>query len=441
MSRNGSGVYTLPANSWNPAVDDTTIDASDWNDTGSDLETAITDSISSDGQTTTTAAIPFAAGVKISNTGLQVYGGDNVHLLTFKPGSSITSSRTLTIITGDQDVTVTLPASGTLATPAAFPNYISGLTLSTAGSSATFGVAVGVACNTTNVSAMRLASAYTKTTSTWALGTAAGSLDTGTIANSTWYYPYLIQRTDTGVVDVLTSLAPGASATITMTVASPGIITWTGHGLQANAQVVFTTTGALPTGLTAGTTYYVKTVVSADTFSVAATQGGTAINTTGSQSGVHTATSNPTLPTNYTLFRRIGALLTNSSAQWVLFTQTGNLFSWAVPYGDISTTTLDNTASSVTLTVPKGIGVFANIRGYMNNAAETATLITPLTETDVTPNASNGNLTTINIGGNAASYNLMVATNTSAQVRTRANRSSTSLYGFTHSWTDLRGSQ
>lgn len=93
----------------------------------------------------------------------------------------------------------------TTTNPSLFPGFLSGLELSTAGSSATFGIAVGGANDTTNATLMALTSAYTKTTSAWALGTAAGALDTGTIATSTWYHVYLIARSDTGVVDVLIS--------------------------------------------------------------------------------------------------------------------------------------------------------------------------------------------------------------------------------------------
>lgn len=78
------------------------------------------------------------------------------------------------------------------------------------------------------------------------------------------------------------------SATITVTIASPGVVTWTGHGLAANDPISFTTTGALPTGIVAGSTYYLKNVT-ADTFELSATPGGASINTSGSQSGVHTA--------------------------------------------------------------------------------------------------------------------------------------------------------
>ena len=80
------------------------------------------------------------------------------------------------------------------------------------------------------------------------------------------------------------------TAAVTITVASPAVFTWTAHGRSANDPIKFTTTGALPTGLTAGTTYYVVGAsITANTFTVSATSGGTAINTSGTQSGTHTA--------------------------------------------------------------------------------------------------------------------------------------------------------
>lgn len=77
------------------------------------------------------------------------------------------------------------------------------------------------------------------------------------------------------------------NATITVTIASPGVVTWTSHGLSNGDTVVFSTTSALPTGITAGTVYFVVSAA-ANTFQIAATSGGTAINTSGSQSGTHT---------------------------------------------------------------------------------------------------------------------------------------------------------
>jgi hypothetical protein len=83
--------------------------------------------------------------------------------------------------------------------------------------------------------------------------------------------------------------APTAS-TVTISIASPGVVTWTGHNFANNSPIVLTTTGALPTGFTAGTTYYVVNQA-ANTFQLSATQGGAAINTSGTQSGTHTATN------------------------------------------------------------------------------------------------------------------------------------------------------
>lgn len=97
-----------------------------------------------------------------------------------------------------------------LGIPVVLQGYLSGLTLSTAGSSSTFAVAAGVAVDSSNTDFMQLAASISKTTAAWAVGTGNGALDTGTIANSTWYHVYEIKRPDTGVVDVLLSTSASA---------------------------------------------------------------------------------------------------------------------------------------------------------------------------------------------------------------------------------------
>ncbi len=81
--------------------------------------------------------------------------------------------------------------------------------------------------------------------------------------------------------------------TFTVTIAAPGLVTLSAHRLATGDAVVPTTTGALPTGLTAGTTYYVI-VNDANSFWLATTLANalaaTKITTTGSQSGTHTMT-------------------------------------------------------------------------------------------------------------------------------------------------------
>lgn len=120
-------------------------------------------------------------------------GGANVAL----PGNC----NTLLFSDGTQWRTV-FRSTPTLGVPR---GHIDGLTLSTAGSSATFTVAAGEASDKTNVDLIKLASAMSKTTSAWSAGTGNGGLDTGTIANNTWYHAHLIKNPATGAVDVLVS--------------------------------------------------------------------------------------------------------------------------------------------------------------------------------------------------------------------------------------------
>src|SRR5450631_2313526 len=87
------------------------------------------------------------------------------------------------------------------------PNYLTGLTLSAAGGTGTFGVAGGTAADSTNLTMMTLPLAVTKTTAAWAQGSGAGSLDTGSIAASTWYHAHEIYNPASGLVDVVTSLS------------------------------------------------------------------------------------------------------------------------------------------------------------------------------------------------------------------------------------------
>lgn len=78
-----------------------------------------------------------------------------------------------------------------------------------------------------------------------------------------------------------------AQSEVSVTIASPGVFTSLGSAtLSDDTAVRLTTTGALPTGLSVGTTYFVVNY-SAGTFSLATSRGGTPIVTTGTQSGLH----------------------------------------------------------------------------------------------------------------------------------------------------------
>jgi len=110
---------------------------------------------------------------------------------------------------------------------------------------------------------------------TWTGGTAATGF-------------YEVVDADTATDEVTIDL-PYIDATVTISIAAPGVVTWTNHGLSVNDTIRFTTTGALPTGLAINTTYYIKEVLSANTFTVSTSAGGAAVTTSGTQSGTQTA--------------------------------------------------------------------------------------------------------------------------------------------------------
>jgi hypothetical protein len=231
-----------------------------------------------------------------------------------------------------------------------------GLTLSTAGSSATFTTAAGWAADSTAVNILRLYASLAKTTSAWAVGATNGSLDTGAIANTTWYHVYIIKRLDTGVTDILTSLSATA----------------------------------------------------------------------------------PTMPTNYTLKRRIGAMKTDGSAHWVLFVQTGDRFRWATPVLDVSNTSFAAYISTA-VSSPLGVqcvafgnlvagtgGSIINIRPVGASDAVPATTATPL--------AVNG----MSASGNSIYTNWRELTDTSSQISIAGN-TTIGTYLATVGWEDTRG--
>lgn len=148
---------------------------------------------------------------------------------------------------------------------------------------------------------------------------------------------------------------------VTMTIASPGVVTWVAHGLAAGQPIVFDTTGALPTGATAGTTYFVIAAgLATDTFEFSATVGGSAVNTSGTQSGTHFGSKTGTLPTG----------LSVDTAYFVKTVLTVNTFTLsATPGGAVINTTGSQTGTINAIT---GSDSFTGLSG-----GTTAAFLTP----------------------------------------------------------------
>lgn len=117
----------------------------------------------------------------------------------------------------------------------------------------------------------------------------------GRVAPAGWLLCYGQAISRATYADLFAILNP-VVGTFTITIASPGVITLTSHELQTGDALYLTTTGALPTGLAINTRYFAIRI-DANTVRLATTYAnaiaGTAINTSGSQSGVHSLRACP----------------------------------------------------------------------------------------------------------------------------------------------------
>jgi hypothetical protein len=111
MSRNGSGVYSLPAS--NPVVTGTVISTSWANNTMNDLAAALTDSVAADGQTPMTGPLNLNSN-KVTNVANATLTGDAVNYGQFSTptfSGAVVCSSTLTV-TGATALNSTLSVTG-----------------------------------------------------------------------------------------------------------------------------------------------------------------------------------------------------------------------------------------------------------------------------------------------------------------------------------------
>lgn len=210
----------------------------------------------------------------------------------------------------------------------------------------------------------------------------------------------------------LTGVNGATVGTFTVTVASPGVFSLTSHGLVAGDIVKFTTTGALPTGLVVGTKYYViATGLTSSAFEVSATLGGSAINTTGSQSGTHTCVRQTiNITKNGTAALVANDILNNQEfsgiydgTQLQLTSQLGNAGSLGLFKNN--QTTYDVSTASGTQNIAHGLGVvpkFIKITATLLGAGATGNLV-------FSTGAYNGTTNTCLYSGNNGGTALAIA--------------------------------
>lgn len=164
--------------------------------------------------------------------------------------------------------------------------------------------------------------------------------------------------------------------------------------------------------------------------------------------GFDTSASAANIPAGYSAFRRLGAVLTDGSANVLSFTQLGGQFLLSTPINDIAAANPGTAAVLRTLSVPSGVQVEADISVVVRDSSatvDTAVLITSPDQSDTAPSATGvADLVVTGTGAGVDSYTgtrARVRTNTSSQVRSRlsATAATVTLYITTHGWRDERG--
>jgi hypothetical protein len=319
LARDGSGNYSLPQAAF---VAGTTIESAKVNSNLSDIGSALTQSISKDGQTTYTASQPMG-GFKLTGLGAGTGLGESIRYDEFK---------------------------------AAFRSHLAGLQMSSR-TNTTITYGAGSWTEEGQGTVFSHAGGVIDCATTGALG-----LDTGALANNTWYHAFAIGKTD------------------------------------------------LTTSLLAST-----------------------------------SVSSPTMPSGYTLKRRIGSFKTNGSAQIIDFVQDGDEFLWAS--GAVQDASLTDPGTSIvlrTMSVPTGLPVWWNGKIQLqntntgNNSGAGVGSPSQTTVSNMLPNV----ITAASGVGSANSPPIYIRTNTSAQINTQIFGFSSALVTLTVStfgWRDRRG--
>ena len=145
--------------------------------------------------------------------------------------------------------------------------------------------------------------------------------------------------------------------------------------------------------------------------------------------------NNPGLPSDYDCKRRIGSVLTNSSANIIAFVQRGDWFTWLVRVVDANAIAGPSNAT-LTLSVPPGATVQARIRISINSA--TVGDEYTVKEIAMTTGAQLGVIAQVATTNNWAGEGL-VWTNTSSQISHNATDTDVTCTLHTNGWVDPRG--
>lgn len=237
-----------------------------------------------------------------------------------------------------------------------------------------------------------------------------------------------------GYIDGLILSTAGSSTTMSISAGvaadSTNVFVMSGSAISktTSAWAVGTGNGGIDTGsIAANTWYYFYLIRRPDTGVVDVVFSASA--------------SSPTLPTNYTQYRYIGAAQTNGSSQWIKFIQYGDRFYWDAPVLDVAAVAAGTSAVTRTLSVPRRRVLVLGEVNVSSGVNGEAVYLSDLAVSDLasTSTASPGTTLTVPASTTAGAQFSVVASS-NGQIRSRlADGASGTFRIFTLGWVDSRG--
>lgn len=160
-----------------------------------------------------------------------------------------------------------------------------------------------------------------------------------------------------------------------------------------------------------------------------------------------TDAASPSMPTSYTKRRRVGSVYYTGGAIKG-FEQVGNWFEWNGPVIDVDDGSPGTSAVTRALTVPSGVIVMADITPFHKTGPTPSNTDFSALHTDDSPPQPPGTATLVNPGGIVGPGELdkwnpggrmLIRTNLTNRIRSRAGDAATRTGIVTHGWYDFRG--
>lgn len=459
MPYNGSGGFSYPANSFNPAIGGTTISSADNNSILSDAETAFSMVQTVDGQSTITNNLPMSG---FKHTGVNPNSGstsrteytsggttqDNVIMdAGLTTGTSTVYAATLSpAITAyvDKSCYRVIFDKATGATPTINFNSVGAKKIyQSIGGSAVQITTNDIPANYPAI--LRYDSTLDASAGAfWLMNPPSLNINSLTATTTVDYYNDKFPIYDTSasanrsvipsyLVGLLRGHLWGLTLSINVSDATNDIDIAVGEAVDNTnfalmvlssaltkridaAWAVGTNQGMLATGVAVtNTTYHIFLIMRPDTGVV--------------DIAADTSATGANIPTNtnaaYTLRRRIGSIVRSGGSNRA-FVQNGDEFIWDTAASDVNTSNPGTSAVTRTLTVPIGIVVNAILSAYTTDVSTAHyTLFTSLDQTDSVPSTNNFTIPE-GTSTQAGFSNRTFKTNTSGQIRTRQSASGAS---------------